>query len=238
MDRVFLFEPVGKSHRVGLSNMLDREAHKSLYRREPGKRTHGPFVGSILVSSQLHGKISEREESVRVIKTFLILAVAAFNLAVMARSIGTDEFMTNAQTSSCLFEIGRNIPFGVGKAICKFKTVVGLDAFNNDATPSEPCGHLFEEVGGGVSTLLFICAKETQTAELINGGVLEKTQLWVSNAGTWNDFHIHLNPLTGVSHLLIRPGDIRLFGFGRRQQFHASHDAEKRFGTPGVASFA
>lgn len=173
-----------------------------------------------------------------VVKTFLILAVAAFNLAVMAGCIGRNEFVTDAQTSSCLFETGGNILFGVGKAIGKFKTIVGLNALNSDAAPSEPGGHLFKEVGGGIGALLFICAKETQTAELINGGVLEKTQLWVGDTGTWNDFHIHLDPLTGVGHLLIRLGDIRLFRFGHRQQFHASHNAEKGFGTPGVASLA
>ena len=54
--------------------------------------------------------------------------MASFDIAVMARRIGTNEFVTDIQTSSCLCE----------------------------------------EVGGETSALLLICAKETQTAVLIN----------------------------------------------------------------------
>lgn len=83
---------------VGLSNKLDREGRKSINGREPVKRAHRSEIGAILMSSKLRGEIGEGEETVGVIKALLILAMRAFNLAVMAGSIGANEFVPDSKT--------------------------------------------------------------------------------------------------------------------------------------------
>ncbi len=46
---------------------------------------------------ELLGKIVQGEKAVAGVKAFLILPMAALHLSVMARGIGTDEFMTDTQ---------------------------------------------------------------------------------------------------------------------------------------------
>lgn len=173
-----------------------------------------------------------------VVKPLLILAVAALDLAVMTRRIGTNELVPDAQASGGLFKTGGNALFGVGKAIGKLKAVVCLDAFNGDAAPTEPGSRFFKEVGGGVGALFLVGRQEAHAAVLVDSGVLEQTKLGVGDTGTGNYFHIHLYPLAGVGHLLVGLGDVHLFRLGSRQQSQSPHDTEKGFGPPGVASFA
>ena len=46
---------------------------------------------------ELLGKIVQGEKAVAGVKAFLILPMAALHLSVMARGIGTDEFMMDTQ---------------------------------------------------------------------------------------------------------------------------------------------
>ena len=48
----------------------------------------------------------------------------------MPWGVRTDELVPDAKISGSLLKKGLDIPFTVGKAVCKFKTVVGLDAFH------------------------------------------------------------------------------------------------------------
>ena len=57
-------------------------------------------------------------------------------------------------------------------------------------------------------------SQEAQTGELVNGGVLEQTEFRVCNAPAGHHLHIHLNPLAGIGHLLIRLGFVRFFLLG------------------------
>ena len=173
-----------------------------------------------------------------VVKTFFVLTMRAFDLAVMTRRIGTNELVPDAQASGGLFKTGGNVLFGVGKAIGKLKAVVCLDAFNGNAAPTEPGSRFFKEVGGGVGALFLVGRQEAQAGELVNGGVLKQTQFGIGNTITRDNFHIHLYPLAGVGHLLVGLGDVHLFRLGSRQQFQSPHDTEKGFWPPGVASFA
>ena len=85
-----------------MSNILDivrrsvREERIELFTRgKPAKGTHRAVVGAILVHSELCTKIGERSEAVRIVKTLLVLAVAALYLAVMAWGIRPDKLVAD-----------------------------------------------------------------------------------------------------------------------------------------------
>ena len=106
--------------------MLDGE----VVRRKPAERSHRKVVGAAVVDGKHFSKVVQREKAVAGIEAFLILAVAAFDLAVVAWSIGAYELVADTELSSRILKQSRNIPFGVGKAIGELKAVVGLDTLN------------------------------------------------------------------------------------------------------------
>ena len=74
------------------------------------------------------------------VEAFLVLAMAALDVAVMARGIRTNELVPNAQLGSSLFKQGRQITFAAGEAIGKLGAVVFLDtvcfsAFQQETDP-------------------------------------------------------------------------------------------------------
>lgn len=79
-----------------MSNILDRE----LARRKPAKRPHGEIVGAAVVDGKLLGEVDQGKERVGRIEAFLVLAVAAFDLAVVTRCIRTDQFVPDTQLGS------------------------------------------------------------------------------------------------------------------------------------------
>ena len=81
-----------KAKNVGLSNILDSE----LCRRKPTKRSHRKVVGTTIVDRKLLSEVLKRIEGVTGIEPLLVFAVAAFNLAIMARCIRTDELVPYA----------------------------------------------------------------------------------------------------------------------------------------------
>lgn len=99
------------------------------------------------MNSELFVKVSQREERVDRIEAFLVFPVAAFHFSVMPWGVRTDELVPDAKISGSLLKKGLDIPFTVGKAVCKFKTVVGLDAFHADALAGIPLDQAFQEVG-------------------------------------------------------------------------------------------
>ena len=89
----------------------------------------------------------------RIVKTFLILAVAALNLAVMAGSVRSNKLVTDAEPGGGEFEASRNVSFAIGEAVGKFKAIVCLNTFHSDAATLEPGDGLFQEIGGGKWTV-------------------------------------------------------------------------------------
>ena len=75
-------------------------------------------------------KILEGIELVGSVKGFVVLAMAALDLAVVPRRIGSDTLMPNAQVCESLIEQGGTIRFGGIHRIGEFGTVVCLDTFN------------------------------------------------------------------------------------------------------------
>lgn len=88
--------------------MLNRE----LNRRKPAKRPHGKVVGTAIMDAKLLGTIIERVKNIAGIEAFLVLTMAAFHLAVVPGSIGTDEFVTNTQALRSRFKQSGYIPNG------------------------------------------------------------------------------------------------------------------------------
>ena len=73
------------------------------------ERPHRKLVADSLVGSELRSKVVERVERVLVVETFLVFTVAAFHFAVVARRIGTNQLMPDAQLSSGFFKQSRII---------------------------------------------------------------------------------------------------------------------------------
>ena len=90
----------GASCSVGLSNIcytvLD-EIMECIFWRFPSKRSHWEAVIiSIIISFELYSEIFKREETMRGIKAFVILAMTAFYFPIVPWGIGTNLFVLDA----------------------------------------------------------------------------------------------------------------------------------------------
>ena len=85
---------------VGLSNIcytvLD-EIMECIFWRFPSKRSHWEAVIiSIIISFELYSEIFKREETMRGIKAFVILAMTAFYFPIVSWGKGTNLFVLDA----------------------------------------------------------------------------------------------------------------------------------------------
>ena len=85
---------------VGLSNIcytvLD-EIMECIFWRFPSKRAHWEAVIiSIIISFELYSEIFKREETMRGIKAFVILAMTAFYFPIVSWGKGTNLFVLDA----------------------------------------------------------------------------------------------------------------------------------------------
>ena len=94
---------------VGLSNILDSE----LSGRQPAEGSHGQVVRATVVDSKLLCKVIQGIERAARVEAFLILTVAALDLAVVPRRIGANQFMPDPQFGSRLLKQRRKITFAV-----------------------------------------------------------------------------------------------------------------------------
>ena len=190
-----------------------------LGRSLPSQRAHGEMVIiPAVVCLKLFCKVLKRIKTVGGIKTLVVLPVAALHFAVMPWGVGTDKLVPDAVAPEPFLKKGGFVPVG-GKAVRKLRSVVGLDAFNG---AGEGFDQMVYEQGGGIGIMFLKSFHKTPSGELINGGILEKLfsdYPAVFQAGGRDEFHIHLNPLTRVVHLLIWFGDV----LGIRRMY--SHNA-------------
>ena len=216
---------------VGLSNIMDGE----LIRRKPVKRPHREVVSAAVIDSELLGKVVERIKTVTSIETLLVLPVAALHLTVVAGCVGTAELVADTKLSGGGFKEGWQVSPAVGKPVGEFKTVVGLDTFHTDTPAGVPLEQLFQKVHGGKGGLLWVGCQEAQAGKFINSGVLVQAQFWVGDATAWDHFHVHLDPLSWISHLLVRFWLVGGFLFRLWEQPQPPHHPEQAFQTAGVA---
>ena len=152
------------------------------------KGPHGEVVGAAVVERKLLGEVIQREEGVTGIKALLVLSMASFHLAVVARRVRTGQLMTDSKLSSSFLKPGGDFSLTVGETVGEFKTVVGLDAFHPDAPAGIPLNQPFQKVCGRISCLLRIGGQETQGGEFINGSILVQAQLRVGHAAAGATF--------------------------------------------------
>ena len=90
------------------------------------------------MNSELFLKVIQREERADRIKAFLVFPVATLHLAIMSGRVRTDQLMLDAQPSGGFLKKGGDIPFTVGKTVCKFRAVVSLDTFHSNTSTGIP----------------------------------------------------------------------------------------------------
>ena len=179
------------------------------------------------MDGELLCEIIKRIKGVAGIKTFLVFTVAALDLTVVTRGIWANQLMPDAKFGSSPFKQRRQIALAVGKTVGKFKAVVRLDTFHLYASAGVPRPQLPQKVSRGIGGLLRIGGEEAQARELVDGGVLEQAKLRVCNTFTGYDLHIHLNAFSGMGHLLVRLGFVRLFRlFGRKHPLYESRGTD------------
>ncbi len=190
-----------------------------LRRGFPSQRPHGEaVVVPPVVYLKLLCEILKGIEGMRSVEPLVVLPVAALHLAVMPWRIGADYLMPDAMQFQMCLEKGGLIPVG-GKTVCKFSAVIRLDALNG---AGEGFHKVFHKQGGGIGAVFLKGFHKAPPGILINGGILEEmlpNHLAVYKAGGRDKFHIYLDTLAGVVHLLVGLRDIlRVRGMG-------SHDA-------------
>ena len=187
------------------------------------------------MDSELLSEVVQGVKAVGGIEALLVLPVAALHLAVMAGRVGADELMADTQLGCGGLKESGQIPPAVGETVGKFQAVVGLDALHPDAPAGIPLKQPVQEVGRGIGGLLRVGGQKTQAGELVNGGVLVQLELRVRDALTGHNFHVHLDTLAGIGHLLVRLGLIRCLLLGRRKHPQLPHDPEQTLRTASVA---
>ena len=76
-------------------------------RREITERTHRDRIGATKIGTQLGSEVLERVKAMAGVETFLVFAVAALDLTVVARCIGPDQLMPDTQVDGSGLEKGR-----------------------------------------------------------------------------------------------------------------------------------
>ena len=84
------------------------------------------------------------------IEAFLILAVAALDLAVVARRVGPDQLVTDAKLGDSFLEQSGQIALAVGETVGKLETVVRLDTLHFYASAGVPRPQPAQEVRRGI----------------------------------------------------------------------------------------
>lgn len=172
-----------------------------------------------------------------IIEQALVFSVTAFHLSIVPWGIGTDQLVANMELCSSSFKQGWDILLAVGKAIGKFKAIVSLHTFHLDTFAGKGVGDLSEEVSRGIGALLGISTQDTIAGILVNCRVLEKPFLLVCQAVSRYDLNVDLDPLSGVSHLLIRLWlGFLLFRLLFDQSF-PTHTTVQTFHRAGIPSF-
>lgn len=189
------------------------------------------------MDGELLCKIVQRIKVMAGIKAFLVLPVAAFHFSVVTGRIGADELVADAEPGSGSLKQSGQVALAVGKTVGKLKTVVGLDALHSDAPAGIPLDQLFEEVSRGTGGLFRVGRQEAQVGEFVDGSILEQPQFRVSNTPSGHDFHIRLDTLAWIGHLLVRLGSVCFFLLCHGKQSQFAHHPEQALRPAGIAPF-
>ena len=106
------------------------------------------------MKSELFLKVNQRKEGEAGIKTFPVFSVAAFDFAVVARSITTDELAADTELRGGVFKQGGQVPLGVGETVGERKAVACLDTLHCNAPAGIPLYQPFQKVGRRIGGML------------------------------------------------------------------------------------
>ena len=116
---------------------------------------------------------------------------------LLARRVGPDQLVTDAQLGGSFLEQCGQIALAVGETVGELEAVVRLDTLHLDPAACIPRGQSAQEISRGIGGLLRVGRQETQPRELVDGGVLEQAQLRICNTAAGDDLDIHLHALSG-----------------------------------------
>ena len=105
------------------------ERKKDIKRGLPVERTHGEIIILPLTNGKLFCKINKRIETVRSVEFFVIFSVTAFYFAVMSWGKRLDLLVPDTKLLKRFLEKSRWLFLAVPHLICKFKSVIRLNAF-------------------------------------------------------------------------------------------------------------
>ena len=99
--------------------------------------------------------------------------MAAFDLAIMTRSVGTDFFMRNTHFTSSSLKKRFDFAAGSRESVGKFEAVVCLYTFYRDVVSAEVSHRLAQEIGGRVSRLFLM----DKNWKIVDGHIVAKVPL-------------------------------------------------------------
>ena len=146
------------------------------------------------------------------VEPLVVLPVAALYLAVVPGCKGSDDLVADAVGLQMLLK-ERGPFFLARKAVGEFRPVIGLDTFD---AARERSHQMLHELGGRIGAVFLKGFHETPAGVFVDGSVLEElfsNDFAVFQTGRRDKFHIHLETLARVVHLLVGFGDI--LGIGR-----------------------
>ena len=100
--------------------------------------------------SELRTKIGKGKETVGVVETLLIFAVAAFYFAVVSGRVWTDQLVPDPKACSGQLKACGQVPSSVGETVGEFKAVVYLHTLYPYTTALEPGCHFLQEISGRI----------------------------------------------------------------------------------------
>ena len=188
--------------------------------------------------SKLYAEIGKREETMCVVETLLVFAMAALYFAVVSWSVGTDQLVPDSKPRSGQFKTSESV-FPAGReAVGKLKSVVCLHTLYPHTAALELGHHFLQEIGGRIGALFWICSQIAQPCILVDRRILVQLFFRVCQAFQRHHLHIHLHTLAGILHLFVWFCPVRRLGLGLWEHPQLSHDPEQAFRAAGVTALA
>ena len=117
--------------------------------------------------SELRTKIGKGKETMGVVETLLIFAVAAFYFAVVAGRVWTDQLVPDPKACSGQLKACWQVSFAIGVTAGKFEAVVRLHTLYPHAASFEPGRPFLQEVGGRFGALFWLSAQLDPTGIIV-----------------------------------------------------------------------
>lgn len=165
------------------------------------------------------------------VELLIILSVAAFYFAVVARCKGVDFLVPDSELGKCFFKECQRFVLTVAHFICKFQPLVCLNTLNGIG---KFLYYMLWKLCARVCTLLLERLEIPESAVLVNEGILIVflPGSFSHKAGSGNLFHINLSPVSRIFHLFIRFWNV--FGIG--QFYRLPVNTAKELVQPGDGS--